>query len=118
MPLTVAMSDRSAPRNAAAHGRTWRTLLPPAPHWGQSPGLPADRILRPLPQARGSSPVPAVTQASGWENVPPHWTSPSSRWTYDAHPEYSGWDASAVGHAAALLLNAAVSILSQVYNVN
>ncbi|KZV91904.1 hypothetical protein EXIGLDRAFT_693227 [Exidia glandulosa HHB12029] len=83
---------------------------PPAPKWG-----PVPRAMGPAPHERPPSPQwqtlewgPADTP-SGWGQRP-SWHAQEERstpWIYDRHPDYSGWDASAEGHAAALLLNAA-----------
>ncbi|KZV79931.1 hypothetical protein EXIGLDRAFT_781650 [Exidia glandulosa HHB12029] len=80
--------------------------IPPAPKWGPLPERRPRRV-RILPgEERSPSPVRAQSVAGdGW---------PDNGWRFDRHPDYSGWNASAPGHAAAMMMNAAYGAASQV----
>ncbi|EJD38635.1 hypothetical protein AURDEDRAFT_128752 [Auricularia subglabra TFB-10046 SS5] len=65
-------------------------------------GAAQDQVL---PDSRPPSSV-RVAMSHGW-GASPSLAPLDVAWVYDAHPHSSGWDASADGHAAALMLNAA-----------
>ncbi|KZV85259.1 hypothetical protein EXIGLDRAFT_775750 [Exidia glandulosa HHB12029] len=87
-----------------------RFRIPPAPVWGPLPERRPRRVrIWPTLQERGPSP----TRQESFDNgLGDHW--PNDGWRFDRHPDYSGWNASASGHGAAMLMNAAYGAASAV----